>query len=386
MDRNLIQIQRYPVRSTCGAVSSFSAPVLYRATKKDDGRSTVAGNEATYEFKRSFDGNMDTCSEITFPIRRDKRIHYELAFVVPPHPEGLHATSWSLKVMFVTRTSVMNTCLSPGLTVYTGTPENPDIYHVCPHDDSATKCLFRCAGYQVWENQPGHQPGTHLFVRMEVPVYGDWPMPAAVCEVESEWEPGKSQTEPSPKNWYIADIFIRDITAIFWKSLWFDFKQAGWKWYFMSWKSSFDVKTLWVRIYSLAMRPRNPCKTCHHISPTMWSRYMAANFHWKSHERHPISRQWERRMGCLCWLHSLIEVFYCCAVSYHIYDSDISTVYNVGKVTIDRPVFYCTKCNIVPNMYFFLWSACEKTKHRNEVNALIREAHSNRFRLNLLER
>ena len=46
----------------------------------------------------------------------------------------------------------------------------------------------------------------------------------------------------------------------------------------------------------------------HVISHTVWCRYNAVNFITNIHERHPMARPLRRGMGCLLWIHHLIDI------------------------------------------------------------------------------
>ena len=71
-------------------------------------------------------------------------------------------------------------CHYPGMTIYVNDTKKPDVFIACPRKD----CVFHCSGYA-----PGQRDGPRLFVRLEIPINGDWHMPEDMCEIITEWKP-----------------------------------------------------------------------------------------------------------------------------------------------------------------------------------------------------
>ena len=166
----------------------IAVPKFVGATAKANGRPTASGFDV---FKGTFDGELQTCSEINLPFHNDRRKHYELKFAVPLISYYPGVLSWALIVKFLTDSRGTGMCHYPGMTVYVDDVRNANVYKECPRLEAPVHCEFRCSGYKGLENPLGNQPDVLrlFFVRLEVPMYGDWPMPVDVCEIKTRWEP-----------------------------------------------------------------------------------------------------------------------------------------------------------------------------------------------------
>ena len=178
---------RYNGTTLC-LVIAISVPKFEGATVKPKGWPTASGFDV---FSGTFDGELQTCSDIILPVNNDRRKRYELKFSVPPISYVPGVLSWTLIVKFLMGNRGTDTCHYPGMTVYVDDARNANVDKECPRRESPVNCEFRCSGYKGLQKPLGNQPDVLrlISVRLEVPMYGDWPVPVNICEIKTRWEP-----------------------------------------------------------------------------------------------------------------------------------------------------------------------------------------------------
>ena len=158
---------------------------------KADGRPTAAGLDKSLWSRATADGNRYSCFTFEYPFHNNRRNYYELKLDLPPLPYEPQTITWLLVGTIRTGNYGHETCVYPGLTVFIGTADNPDFFTECVITKVFDSCMFHCWGHGArWDTYDG-QSGAKLFVRLELPVIGDWPMPQKICEIEAEWKRDK---------------------------------------------------------------------------------------------------------------------------------------------------------------------------------------------------
>ena len=168
-------------------------PVSYlrAATVKADGRPPAPGLDKSYWSRATADGNQHSCFHVEYPFQNHRRNYYEFKFDVPPLPYEPQTITWLLVGKIHTGNYQRETCIYPGLTVFIGTQDNPDFFTECVLAKVFDSCMFHCWEHSARWDSYGGQSGARLFVRLELPVYGDWPIPKTICEIETEWQRDK---------------------------------------------------------------------------------------------------------------------------------------------------------------------------------------------------
>ena len=146
---------------------------------------------------RSSDDDKESCSYVKFESynnREHNPMHIELQFDAPPLPDEVEATSWDLLVKLITGHYPNDTCHYPGLTIFINSPKSTYAFTACPRDATLGGCVFRCSGYEGQKtitygqgNTNVPSSGAQFFMRLEVPVNGEWYLPTRICELDTVW-------------------------------------------------------------------------------------------------------------------------------------------------------------------------------------------------------